>query len=134
MRKHLQQEHGQALVEMAIVLPLLLMLVMAILETGWLFSNKLMLDNVCREAARSAISTASEGNNNAAALARVTELLPSHAKDKVTAQISYTNVTAFRKGDVIVKLTYRLSPITPLVGIFLPEDYNLVSSCTMKVS
>lgn len=134
MKKLLRSESGQALVEMAIVLPILLMLIMAILETGWLFSNKLMLDNVCREAARSAISAAAEGNNNEKSLARVESLLPTYAQGKVTAEISYSNETAFRKGDVQVRLRYQLKPITPLVGIFVPEDYNLQSSCTMKVS
>lgn len=134
MQKFAKSESGQAMVEMALILPVLLLLIMGILEAGWLFSNKLMLDNVCREAARSAISTAAQGNNNAEALARVQQLLPGYAAGKVGVQITYTDETVFRKGDVRVHLTYPLAPITPLVGTLLPEGCALQADCVMKVS
>lgn len=43
---------GQALVELALVLPLLLTLVMGIVDVGYLFNHQLTLTNASREGAR----------------------------------------------------------------------------------
>lgn len=52
LRKH---EQGQALVETAITLPLLLLLLMGIMEFGWYFYNQMSVENGSREGARYAI-------------------------------------------------------------------------------
>ena len=49
MRK---SEAGQSMVEMALVLPILLLLVGGIMDFGWLFYNQLALTNAAREGAR----------------------------------------------------------------------------------
>ena len=49
MRK---SEKGQAMVEMALVLPILLILLGGIIDFGWLFYNQLALTNAAREGAR----------------------------------------------------------------------------------
>jgi Flp pilus assembly protein TadG len=49
-------EHGAALVELAIVLPLLLLILMGIVEIGLLFYNQQILTNSSREGARAAIA------------------------------------------------------------------------------
>ncbi len=52
IRKKVKSEEGQALLEFAIVLPLILMILCGILDFGWLFYNQLNVDNASREAAR----------------------------------------------------------------------------------
>ena len=52
MRK---SEAGQSMVEMALVLPILLLLVGGIMDFGWLFYNQLALTNAAREGARYAV-------------------------------------------------------------------------------
>lgn len=52
IRKKVKSEEGQAMVEFAIVLPLLLMILCGIIDFGWLFYNQLNVDNASREAAR----------------------------------------------------------------------------------
>lgn len=47
-----KRESGQAIVEFAFVLPLFLILVMGILDFGWLFYNYISLENTARNAAR----------------------------------------------------------------------------------
>lgn len=47
-----KSQAGQAMVEMALVLPILLILVGGILDFGWLFYNKVALNNAAREGAR----------------------------------------------------------------------------------
>jgi hypothetical protein len=45
---------GQSLVEMAIVLPVFLVVLLGILEFGWLFHNEMILANAVRECTRAA--------------------------------------------------------------------------------
>jgi len=49
-----KKRKGQALVEFALVLPFLILLVLGIMEFGWLTKNQLTIDNAAREGARSA--------------------------------------------------------------------------------
>ena len=46
---------GQAMVEMALVLPILVLLIGGIMDFGWLFYNKVALNNAAREGARYAV-------------------------------------------------------------------------------
>lgn len=48
----LKNERGQAMVEFALVLPILILLLCGIIDFGWIFSNKIAADNASREAAR----------------------------------------------------------------------------------
>jgi Flp pilus assembly protein TadG len=53
-----RSERGAALVEMAVVLPLLVVLLFGIMEAGWLFSQQVEVRHAAREAARvAAVST-----------------------------------------------------------------------------
>jgi Flp pilus assembly protein TadG len=64
MKKHsARSERGAALVEMAMVLPLLIVLLFGIMETGWLFSQHVELRHSSREAARIAAVSSPDGNN-----------------------------------------------------------------------
>lgn len=47
-----KKEEGQALVEFALILPVFLLLVVAIIDFGWIFYNTSKMTNVAREAAR----------------------------------------------------------------------------------
>ncbi|HBC32344.1 MAG TPA: hypothetical protein DC024_14015 [Clostridiales bacterium] len=50
--KHLKKENGQAMVEFALVLPILLLFIACILDFGWIYHNQLAANNASREAAR----------------------------------------------------------------------------------
>jgi uncharacterized protein (UPF0333 family) len=50
--KIIKKESGQAMVEFALVFPILLLLVAAIIDFGWLYYNQLTANNASREAAR----------------------------------------------------------------------------------
>ena len=54
-RSRFENERGQSMVEMALVLPLLLALVMGIIEFGNLYATKIDLNNVARQAVRTAV-------------------------------------------------------------------------------
>ena len=52
IKKKIKSEEGQAMVEFALVLPLLLLILCGILDFGWLFYNQFNVDNTARQAAR----------------------------------------------------------------------------------
>lgn len=47
-----KQEEGQAMVEFALTLPILVLLLCIIIDSGWIFSRQILVNNACREAAR----------------------------------------------------------------------------------
>ena len=55
LRKWSRGEHGQAMVEFALVLPILLLLLCGIIDFGWLYYNQIALSNAAREGARYAV-------------------------------------------------------------------------------
>ena len=57
-KRFLHAEKGQAMVEFALVLPLLLTLLCGIIDFGWLYYNQITLNNAAREGARYAGSMA----------------------------------------------------------------------------
>jgi len=48
----LKNEKGQSLVEFALVLPVLMMILLGIIEFGWLFNAQITLTSAAREGAR----------------------------------------------------------------------------------
>ena len=55
MLKAVKKENGQAMVEFALVLPILLLVVCGIIDFGWLFFNHLTLQNASNIACRAAV-------------------------------------------------------------------------------
>ena len=58
-----RREHGQALVEFALVLPILLMLLCGIIDFGWVYYNQMALSNAAREGARYAVIHYGQGTD-----------------------------------------------------------------------
>ena len=51
-RKSNKKEEGQSMIEFAFVLPVFMLLIVIILDYGWLFYNQIQLENCARNAAR----------------------------------------------------------------------------------
>jgi len=56
-------DRGAAMVEFALVLPILLLLLTGIIDAGYLFGQKLALNQAVREGARNAVVQSSSGKN-----------------------------------------------------------------------
>ncbi len=55
MRQMIREERGQSMLEMALVLPLLLAVVFGIIEFGHIYSTKIEMNNLARQAVRTAV-------------------------------------------------------------------------------
>lgn len=130
-----KRERGQAAVELALTLPLILLLLCGMLELGWVAANKLILENVTREGVRAGIVATDSGSNTALVASRIQQMLPERLADGLTVTVTYSNASSFRSGDITVTTSYDLPAITPLSGMLADNGvFHLGAECTMKMS
>jgi Flp pilus assembly protein TadG len=131
--KHIKNNNkGQAIVELAITLPILIMILCAIIDFGWIFMNQNIVDHSAREGARYAIVHSS----STIAIQNYTEaVIPDNMVDEgTTIIVSFSTPSNPREGDVTVTVNREITALTPVVGVFTQgEIINLESACTMKV-
>jgi Flp pilus assembly protein TadG len=94
----LGDDRGQAVVELALVLPLVVMFALGALQVALVARDQLAIEYVAREAARAASVSADPGGAASAAAHRVTRLAPVDvsvqvAGDFVRVRIRYVNPT-----------------------------------------
>ena len=118
------RDEGQAAVELALVLPLIALLLLALVQAGLVVRDQILVVHGAREAAReAAVDPAAD------APARAAEA--SSALDRARL-----NVEASGRGEagsrVKVHVSYRSPTDVPLVGAALP-DLTLEAAATMRV-
>ena len=114
---------GQATVELALVLPVVLLLILSIVQLGLVIRDQVMVVNAAREGARAAIvepSTAAA----AQAVFATTRLDPAHTGVALTSSASAPPL-------ITVTVTYRSTTEVPLIGAML-GDVILTESTTMR--
>ena len=120
-----KSEKGQALVEFALVLPILLALILGMIEFGWILNGKLTLTNAAREGARAAV--ASEDAITAAkdAVVKASEA-SGLTKIDANTNIDETNKRATVKASAKIK---------PIVGLFFDdkEEVSLTAQAVMRL-
>ena len=138
LRRLREKEKGQALVEFALVLPILLIVVCGIIDYGWYFYNLLSLQNACREGARRACVISQATDCEDQIRDKIKENLPEVLKKdlKVTVKFS-TNVIPDRvDGDVTVTASSRVYFLTPVLGTVYKTEKGgkfIESELVMKV-
>jgi Flp pilus assembly protein TadG len=117
-------ERGQATVEAALVLPLVVLMLLAVVQVGLLVRAEVLVTHAAREAARAAaVDPDPQAAAKAAALA--TTLDPQH----LSVQVNGRNGPGSR---VQVEVTYTAATDVPLVGRLL-GDVTLHATATMRV-
>jgi Flp pilus assembly protein TadG len=104
-------QQGQSLVELAIMLPVLLLLLLGMAEFARLFSNYLTLSQAAREGARLAITGASDS----AVIQRVRETAPTLDPSQLTITITPAGPRT-SGSDVTVVLQYPVPLMTPIIS------------------
>lgn len=129
MIKLFRKDDGQAMVELALILPVLLLIIMGIIEFGFMFNNYLTLNNVSREAAR----YASLGGTDSEAVVRATEIAPNLDSAKLTIVITPSESSRGRGDSVEVVVTYQYSLLTPFLDGILTNGIPLEAKTIMRV-
>lgn len=127
----LKNEKGQAMVEFALILPLLLLILCAIIDFGWIFGNQLIATNAAREAARyTAIHyyDSTTDNDTSIASSIVTQKAPTLVSPSVV-------LTKSASGDSIsITVTSQVDVLTPLISAFFSGGkYTATATCTMRL-
>lgn len=121
-----KKEKGQALVEFVLVLPILLLLVLGMVEYGWMLNAKISVTGAAREGARatSVIGKDNTGNAFAVASAAANKYMGTGvlAADDITVTVTSDSVT--------VSISYDKAP---LIGLYIKENMSLNSSVTMRL-
>ncbi len=113
----MRNRKGQALVEMMLVLPFLLLIFSGVVDIGLVYQRNLMVNEAAREGAR----LAALGKDNSAILAAVQRY---DSALMATTSVSGAKVTVTVKGTVDLN--------TPLIKkIFTPSPYPVQASATM---
>lgn len=124
-----KDEKGQAMVEFALVLPLLLLLLLGIIDFGWIYGNQLMANNACREAARyTAIHyyDSSADDDQAIAAGIVSAGAPTQTPS-VTLSVSVS-------GEATVRVTSRITVLTPILSLFFTDGtYTVQAESIMRL-
>jgi Flp pilus assembly protein TadG len=119
-----RREGGQATVEVALLLPLLALLLLAVVQVGLVVRDQVLVTHAAREAARAAAvdpqaAVAREGAVTAARL------------DPVRLSVELSGSTE-PGGRLTVTVRYRAATTVPLAGALL-ADRTLVAEATMRV-
>jgi Flp pilus assembly protein TadG len=129
--KRRTNESGQAVVEFAVILPVLLMILFAILQFGIVFNNYIQVTAAAREGARKAAVSRSLGTAGAETAATTSAKAAAPGLTQSSITVTYPNSPTFAQGsDVTVQVTYPYS--ISILGIIVKSG-NLTSSTTMRV-
>lgn len=117
-------ERGSAALEFALVLPLVLVAVLALVQVGLLGRDALLVAHAAREGAREAAVTTDDGAVRNAVLERG-GLTPT----RTTVDVERAGSAG---GAVTVRITYRTPVLVPFVEWLLPDDVTVRSAATMR--
>lgn len=122
-------EDGQSLVEMALVLPFLLLILLGIVQFGFVFSGYIAVTSAAREGAR----LAATGAANAQVEARVNDMLNG---SPLLSDVQVTIVPEGAKAygsQVSVRVRARCPLIMPLPVALADGAFNLSAQAVMRV-
>lgn len=120
---------GQALVEMALVLPLLLLLLIGILEFGRIMGAYMVINDLSREGARYGVV----GHNDAEIQALVLSRRAWLDETNLVVHISPAFVDRNEGEPLDVGVDYSVNLMTPVFSSILPNPVQLSADCIMRV-
>ncbi|MGE5615231.1 MAG: TadE/TadG family type IV pilus assembly protein [Bacillota bacterium] len=119
---------GQSLVETALVLPVLLLILTAIIDFSLLFNNYLVIGNASREGARKAAI----GGADTEVISTIYNVTATLDPAKLTISISPGEAGRDPGDAVTVRVAYEYDMITPFMAAVLPGPFQLEAGTTMR--
>lgn len=129
MKKLINNNKGQSLVELAILLPLLLLILMGIFEFGRIMNAYLIITHASREGAR----TACVGSTDAQVIAAVNATSSTLDPTKMTINISPQKSSRTRGTSVTVNIGYDIDIIVPIIENLIQNPLHLEAETVMRV-
>ena len=129
MKLNPREEKGQSMVEFALILPVLILIIIGIIEFGFLFSGYLALTNASREAVR----TVSLGETDVEAIQRAKDVAIILNPAKMNVSISPSAVIRDRGDSVTATISYDYDFLTPFMEKLFGSNLQLEAEATMRV-
>lgn len=129
MIKLLKNKKGQTLVEMALILPILILILMGMVEFGRILNSYLIITNASREGARYA-SVHSTDSQIQVAINNLTSTLN---QDKLILTISPQLSSRSSGSSATVRIDYDIDILTPLMSNIVPDPFRVTAQTTMRV-
>ena len=125
----LKRERGQALVEMALVIPVLLLLFVGICEFGRILGAYMVINNLSREGARYGVVGHNDGE--------IENLLFTEKawldEDRMIIYITPEFAERHKGEPLDIQIDYSLDLMTPVFSHILPDPVPIKASCDMRV-
>jgi len=128
VRKYSRRQSGQALVELALVLPILLLILMAIVDFGRVFHGHLAVTAAARQAGREA----SLGRTDAEIIDRARRAAVPLSSAALTVQVTPAFSLRHAGTAIEVTITYRMDILTPLIEPFFPSRHYIVGRAVVR--
>lgn len=125
----MKNQDGQALVEFAVVLPVLLLLIMGIAQFGMAFSSYLTLENASRDATRAGIIGYSDEEIHDV----ISTFSPGLESDKLTITITPSDGSRTSGDTLTVKLTYNYELTVPIISSIFSNMIVLNTETSMRI-
>ncbi len=129
LRRLISESRGQALVEMALVLPLLLMLLWGVVEFGRVGHAYLVVTHAAREGARAGVVGADYDEIEEVVRQRAASL----QEEELSLEISPSAEERFAGDPLQVEVGYELPMTLPLWGATFPDPLPLEHTSVMRV-
>lgn len=127
--KALTNQSGQSLVEFALILPILLLLIMGIIEFGFIMNSYLTIQNASREGARIGIVGAADLDIRN----RVLSDSPNLQAADLTINITPEEGSRGPGDTITVAVTYNYHLVTPIISSLLNNSLVLNAQTSMRI-
>lgn len=112
-----KSEKGQAMVEFALILPVLFLIIGGIIDFGWIFHHQSIANNACREGARyAAIHSSEPSYNDTVTINIVKGYFNNFSVDDTVS------VTLKPNNAISVSLSYNVDILTPFTPLIIDDD------------
>lgn len=127
--KSLKNNKGQALVEFAIIIPILFLLIMGILQFGMMLNSYLTIENASREGAREGIA----GSSDADIRSRILAVTPNLDHNDLTITITPDENSRSAGDTLTVTVTYNYKLTVPIISTIFHNAVNINGQTSMRV-
>lgn len=129
IKKIINNQKGQSMVELAIILPILLLIIMGIFEFGRVMNAYLTINHAAREGARAA----SLGSYDTQIIEKIDTA--SYPLDilKLTKTISPSKISRTRGAYAAVTVAYDFDIIIPIIQNLVPSPLHIETQVVMRI-
>lgn len=129
MRKLIKQKKGQALVELALILPIILIILFGIIEFGRIYGASLTVNYSAREGARLGVTGATDSEINT----RVVDASPNLDATKLAITIVPEQAVRQRGEEISVRVSYPVEIIVPVISAITGDMVTVQANSVMRV-